>query len=47
MYIVISLKGRADVTEIDNYTLYSLRHPLYPIATRDRASDTFTVDVTD
>ena len=47
MWIVLSLKSRSDVTVIDNYTLYSLRPPLYPIATRDKSTDEFTVDITD
>jgi hypothetical protein len=47
MSLAVLLSLLADPISVDNYTLYSLRHPLYPVAQRDSQSDNFTVDITD
>lgn len=47
MLIIVYAKTKADTIKIDNYTLYSLRHPLYPVGKIDSATNNYTVDLQD
>ena len=47
MSLVPWIQEGAEKKTIDNYTLYSLRHPLYPVGRLDKETGNYTVDVTD
>jgi hypothetical protein len=47
MLLIVSSREGAGNISVDNYTLYSLRHPLYPIAKLDENTDTFRVSAAD
>ena len=45
--IVIKKYTWTTVHLVDNYTLYSLRHPLYPVGRLNEAQGNYTVDISD
>lgn len=47
MMIIVLTRSVAEVEFLDNFTLYSLRHPLYPVAKPGGSNSTFSVDLTD